>query len=153
MRAPFSPLVPLIALSCVLSCTPGCGLLRAHSVDVVHPMHRSPSGVEWRDELPGTGRTAELGNALTVHYTARLAEGGAIDSTHDRGLPITFRLGAAPLPGWDVGLPGMRVGGERIVIVPPHMAYGENGIEDWIPPRATLVFLFELIEVADGAGL
>ena len=141
-----------VALLLALAAAPGCSLFRARAVEVEHTMHRMPSGVRWRDELPGTGAAAQVGNLLTVHYVARLAEGGEIDSSHDRGLPVTFRLGDAPLPGWDAGLPGMRVGGERLLIVPPHMAYGDDGLEGWIPAQATLVFLFELIEVEDGSG-
>ena len=136
---------PTLAL--VLALAPGCSLFGDRRVEVDHPLHESPSGVSWQDILPGTGALARAGDEVTVNYTARIAGGRRIDSTHDRGLPVTFQLGEAPLPGWDVGVAGMRVGGERVVIVPPDLAYGEEGVGDWIPPNATLVFLFELIEV------
>ncbi|MDP6410147.1 MAG: FKBP-type peptidyl-prolyl cis-trans isomerase [Planctomycetota bacterium] len=107
-----------------------------------------PSGVEFEDVVEGAGRAARKGRTITVDYTAWLEDGTRFDASLDRGQPVTFVLGQAPLMGWDLGIPGMREGGERKLFVPSEEAYGEAGLPGLVPPDTPLVFLIELIEVA-----
>ena len=90
-----------------------------------------------------------------MHYTGWLYDAGAaehkgakFDSSLDRGEPLTFALGARQvIPGWDQGVVGMKVGGQRTLIIPPDLAYGSRGAGGVIPPDATLVFDVELVRV------
>ena len=132
--------------------SPGCALFRGRPVEVVHPTGVTPTGVRWRDVLTGVGKVAAPDSVVTIHYTATLAGGGSIDSSHDRGRPETFPLAAAPVLGWADGIPGMREGGRRWLSVPPHRAFGDEGVEGLIPPGATLEFEIELLEVKDPGG-
>lgn len=96
----------------------------------------------------GTGRVAEPGDTVTVHYRLEL-EGKKVQDTRDRKQPFRFLLGAGLMvKGWDMGVEGMRVGGVRKIVVPPSLGYGERGSEDGtIPPNATLTFTVELLKV------
>ena len=107
------------------------------------------------DERVGTGPLAAPGSEVTVHYTGWLYDGrepdrrGAqFDSSRTRGEPLTFLLGAGRvIRGWDDGVAGMRVGGKRVLMIPPEYGYGRRGAGDAIPPLASLVFEVELLEV------
>ena len=115
----------------------------------------SPSNVAFSqsDLRVGTGATAAAGNSLTVNYTGWLYDpskpdfkGIPFDSTAASG-PFTFTLGAGNvIKGWDQGVPGMKVGGVRQLIVPPSLAYGNvrNGV---IPPNSALLFEVELLAI------
>lgn len=97
---------------------------------------------------PGTGREAKAGDTVSVHYTGTLADGTKFDSSHDRGQPLTFRLGSGyVIRGWDVGIAGMQPGGRRKLTIPPDEGYGANGFAGLIPPNATLVFDVELVAI------
>lgn len=99
-----------------------------------------------QDEKIGTGVTAKAGDRISVHYTGRLQSGVLFDSSVGQD-PYEFVLGAgAVIPGWDQGLQGMKVGGKRLLIVPPNLAYGAqpNGP---IPANATLIFEVELVGI------
>jgi FKBP-type peptidyl-prolyl cis-trans isomerase len=97
-----------------------------------------------QDIVVGEGDPAVAGDVLTVHYTGHFVDGPVFDSSVDRE-PFTFRLGAGSvIRGWDIGLVGMRVGGQRKLIVPPALAYGSSGSGP-IPPDTTLVFEIELL--------
>lgn len=110
-------------------------------------MDRMPSGLYYEDVREGTGAAAEPGQTVVVHYTGWLPDGTQFDSSRDRGQPLSTPIGAGRvIRGWDEGIPGMRVGGQRILVIPYDMAYGEGG-RGAIPPRATLVFDVELLEV------
>jgi FKBP-type peptidyl-prolyl cis-trans isomerase FkpA len=116
----------------------------------------SPSGAvaySQSDLVEGTGTAAAVGNVVTVHYTGWLynsaqpdQKGGKFDSSE--GLdPFSFTLGAGSvIEGWERGVPGMKVGGRRRLVIPPSLAYGSvrSGV---IPPEATLLFEIELVEV------
>jgi FKBP-type peptidyl-prolyl cis-trans isomerase len=120
----------------------------------------SPSGVfdiaalQTIDGTVGTGTTATAGRTLTVHYTlwyynptAAGNKGSKIESSRDRNQPFVFTLGAGSvIAGWDQGIPGMRVGGTRTLLVPSSLAYGSRG-QGSIPPNAALVFDIELLNV------
>jgi FKBP-type peptidyl-prolyl cis-trans isomerase FkpA len=107
------------------------------------------------DTLVGTGREAEIGFNVTVHYTGWLYDpskpdnkGQKFDSSVDRGDPFVFYLGGGQvIQGWDQGFAGMKIGGKRTLIIPPEMGYGARGAGGVIPPNATLVFDVELLGV------
>jgi FKBP-type peptidyl-prolyl cis-trans isomerase len=100
------------------------------------------------DVVVGDGPVAEVGDSVAVHYVGRFTDGTQFDSSYDRGVPFRFVVGAgAVIPGWDQGVPGMRVGGTRRLTIPPHLAYGSAGRPPAIPPNATLTFDIELIEI------
>ncbi len=96
----------------------------------------------------GTGAEAAAGQTVSVHYTGTLTDGSKFDSSLDRGKPFSFRLGAGQvIKGWDQGVAGMRVGGERRLTIPPELAYGTRGFPPVIPPNSTLVFVVQLLDV------
>jgi FKBP-type peptidyl-prolyl cis-trans isomerase len=108
------------------------------------------------DVTPGTGAEARAGQTVRVHYTGWLYNTGAadhkgqeFDSSKDRSDPFEFRLGAGEvIQGWDEGVIGMKVGGTRMLTIPPGMGYGSQGAGDGvIPPNATLLFEVELLDV------
>lgn len=95
----------------------------------------------------GTGAEVQLGATVTVHYTGALCKNGIIfQSSHDFGKPINFGLGQV-IKGWTEGLPGMKVGGMRRLIIPSEMAYGSARAASNIPPNSDLVFDIELIDI------
>lgn len=102
-----------------------------------------PSGLRYTDLELGDGETCPWGAAVTVDYVGRLPDGQTFDSSTQRGTPATLSLSQA-IEGWQQGVPGMRVGGRRKLIVPPHLGYGPSGVPNRIPPQATLVFEVEL---------
>ncbi len=101
----------------------------------------------------GTGEGATGGHVVKVHYTGWLYDatapqkkGEKFDSSVDRGTPFTFPLGSGRvIKGWDQGVVGMKIGGQRTLIIPAHLAYGSRGAGDSIPPNAVLVFDVELL--------
>ena len=98
------------------------------------------------DISPGAGAPARRGQQVSVHYTGWLQDGTKFDSSHDRGTPFDFRLGAGEvIAGWDDGVVGMLPGGKRRLTIPPDLAYGRRGVRGAIPPNATLVFEVELL--------
>ena len=101
------------------------------------------------DLVVGTGDTAETGQDVVVHYVGRLADGTQFDSSRSRRDPLDFHLGAGDvIKGWDQGLPGMKVGGKRRLTIPPELGDGDRGLAGVIPPKATLVFEVELLNIA-----
>ena len=113
------------------------------------------SSMQIIDRVTGAGSEAGPGATVRVHYTGWLYDatagdrrGQKFDSSKDRGEPFAFRLGAGEvITGWDEGVSGMKVGGTRILTIPPDKAYGARGAGGVIPPNATLVFEIELLEV------
>jgi FKBP-type peptidyl-prolyl cis-trans isomerase FkpA len=107
------------------------------------------------DTTVGTGREAEPGFNVTVHYTGWLYDeaaegkkGKKFDSSLDRKEPFNFALGAGQvIQGWDEGFAGMKIGGKRTLIIPAEMGYGARGAGGAIPPNATLIFDVELLDV------
>jgi len=108
-----------------------------------------------QDVRAGTGAEAVAGRTVTVHYTGWLYEPGRpdnkgekFDSSRDRNEPFSFGLGGGQvIAGWDEGVAGMKVGGQRTLTIPPAKGYGAQGAGGVIPPNATLLFDVELLDV------
>ena len=108
----------------------------------------TPSGLKYTDEVVGTGKQPQAGQTAVVHYTGWLLDGKKFDSSVDRGQPFSFPLGKGQvIKGWDEGVATMKVGGKRILIIPPDLGYGARGAGGVIPPNATLKFEVELLDV------
>lgn len=96
----------------------------------------------------GTGTEAVAGKTVVVNYIGRLVDGKQFDASCDRGQPFDFVLGTGGvIQGWDQGVAGMKIGGQRRLIIPSSLGYGENGAGADIPPNAALIFDVELLEV------
>jgi len=113
-------------------------------------LQTTPSGLQYEDRAVGSGAEAVAGRQVSVHYTGWLYQDGMkgkkFDSSKDRGQPFGFRLGGGEvIQGWDEGVQGMKVGGTRLLLLPPDLAYGEYGAGGVIPPDATLLFEVELL--------
>lgn len=114
---------------------------------VTPPKGPPPSKTVTKEIIQGTGAEAEVGNPLVVNYVGALYSNGAVfDASWKREEPFSFTLGTkATIPGWEKGIPGMKVGGRRELIVPPAEAYGAKGSPPKIPPNETLVFVIDLL--------
>jgi peptidylprolyl isomerase len=107
---------------------------------------RLPSGLKYIEVRTGSGNEAKIGKQVTIEYTGYLTNGYKFDSTLDHGQPYTFKLGEGMhLKGLEEGITGMRVGGERRLIIPPELGYGSRG-KDPVPPEATLIFDVDLLK-------
>jgi FKBP-type peptidyl-prolyl cis-trans isomerase len=115
-----------------------------------------PDGLKIVDLKVGDGASVPTGSAVTVQYTGWLADGKKFDSSRDRGQPICAILAASAqpqgdcfpvVPGWNEGVPGMKVGGRRKLIIPPALGYGDQGQPPVIPPGATLTFTIEVVGI------
>ena len=126
-----------------------CSKNEEQTADTAAEPVTTESGLQYIDLKVGEGDVAEAGNTVTVHYTGTFQDGRKFDSSLDRGQPFTFPLGAGQvIKGWDEGVAGMKVGGKRRLIIPPDLAYGEQGAGAVIPPNSTLVFEVELLKVS-----
>ena len=116
-------------------------------------MVTTASGLKYEDTKVGSGKEAQSGQTVSVHYTGWLYEHGKkgkqFDSSRTRGRPFEFGLGAGQvIRGWDEGVAGMKIGGQRTLIIPSDLGYGPGGTPDGtIPPGATLLFEVELLAV------
>ena len=105
-------------------------------------------GLKYHDLKVGTGEQPQKGQKVIVHYTGWLEDGSIFDSSLRKGDPFSFVLGAGRvIRGWDIGVATMKVGGKRQLVIPHTLAYGERGFPGAIPPRATLTFEIELLEI------
>lgn len=110
-------------------------------------MTRTASGLYYQDILVGRGSDAASGKRVQVAYTGWLADGVMFDQS-PTGRPYAFLLGRGQvIQGWDEGVAGMRVGGRRLLVIPPGLAYGRRSPGAGIPPYATLVFDVRLVQV------
>ncbi|MDE2594184.1 MAG: FKBP-type peptidyl-prolyl cis-trans isomerase [Burkholderiales bacterium] len=115
-------------------------------------MPTTASGLQYEDTVEGSGDVAKAGQYVSVHYTGWLykdgVKGAKFDSSKDRGQPFQFPLAAGHvIRGWDEGVQGMKVGGTRVLVIPPELGYGARGAGGVIPANATLMFEVELLGV------
>ena len=111
---------------------------------------KTASGLIYEDIDIGEGKVAVKGNIATVHYTGWLDDAAhtRFDASELHGKPFSFAVGEGQvIAGWDEGVPGMKVGGKRKLIIPSSLGYGEEGAVGVIPPNATLIFEIELLAV------
>jgi peptidylprolyl isomerase len=108
-----------------------------------------PTDLVVTDLAVGDGQEATPGKTVTVHYVGVTHDSGEeFDASWNRGETFSFPLGGGRvIPGWDQGVAGMRIGGRRQLVIPPHLAYGERGAGGVIKPGATLVFVVDLLDV------
>jgi len=116
------------------------------------PAIKTASGLAIEELVAGSGAEAAAGQKVSVHYTGWLSQdgnkGAKFDSSKDRGDPFVFPLGKGHvIKGWDEGVQGMKVGGKRMLTIPPALGYGARGAGGVIPPNATLLFEMELLKV------
>jgi FKBP-type peptidyl-prolyl cis-trans isomerase len=157
----------VIALSSANAQTPAAAAPAKAMTDVAKPMAdakaavsaataskviTTASGLKYEDIKVGTGAEAKAGQNVSVHYTGWLwvdgKKGDKFDSSKDRGQPFGFPLGGGRvIKGWDEGVQGMKVGGNRTLTIPPAIGYGDRGAGGVIPPGATLLFEVELLDV------
>lgn len=121
-------------------------LLEGSKLSDFTPLAKVPE-LQIIDISEGTGKQVPEGATITAHYTGALCSDGTIfQSSHDFGKPATFGL-AQVIPGWTKGVPGMKVGGTRRLIIPAALAYGSARAAANIPPNSDLVFDIELISL------
>jgi len=149
----------ILALFAALAIASGCGSSSdkpstPSATRVTAPMKvtgqptTTASGLQYWDIVSGTGAPAVPGINVKVHYSGFLTNGEKFDSSRDRGEPFVFLLGEGQvIKGWDEGVAGMKVGGQRQLRIPPALGYGAAGAGGAIPPNATLIFDVELLEV------
>jgi peptidylprolyl isomerase len=108
-----------------------------------------PSDLEVTDLTEGSGAEATSGSTVSVHYVGVAhSTGEEFDASYNRGAPLDFRLGVGQvISGWDQGVEGMKVGGRRKLVIPPHLGYGDRGAGGAIKPGETLIFVVDLLEV------
>lgn len=149
----------LLCLACSLALLSACG--REAPKDAATPatpadMGASITELQKTDVVKGTGEGASQGQVAVVHYTGWLYEataedhkGRKFDSSRDRGEPFRFTIGAGNvIKGWDDGVQGMQAGGQRRLVIPASLGYGERGAGGGvIPPNATLLFDVELLAI------
>lgn len=113
-----------------------------------------PTQLESEDIVVGDGAEAKAGDQVTVQYVGvDYSTGEQFDASWDNGQPFDFQLGGGQvIPGWDQGVEGMKVGGRRELIIPPDLAYGEQGSPPAIGPNATLIFVVDLLDVKSGTS-
>src|SRR5450755_4086543 len=131
------------------STTPNIPPAIAKKPVVVVPTGAPPTHLVTKDLIVGTGATASAGQNVTVNYVGVLYKGGKqFDASWDRNQTFTTPLSnGSVIPGWVQGIAGMKVGGRRMLIIPPSLAYGPTGQPPTIPANATLVFVVDPISV------
>jgi peptidylprolyl isomerase len=108
-----------------------------------------PADLEITDLTEGSGQEATSGSTVSVHYVGVAhSTGEEFDASYNRGAPLDFRLGVGQvISGWDQGVEGMKVGGRRRLVIPPHLGYGDRGAGAVIKPGETLIFVVDLLDV------
>jgi FKBP-type peptidyl-prolyl cis-trans isomerase len=116
------------------------------------PMQTTPAGARYRDLQPGNGEIAAPGDIATMHFTGWLDDNGSkgreFYNSRSEGTPVSFVIGTdRVMPGWNDGIVGMRQGGKRLLLLPPALGYGARGVQDIVPPNASLIFIIELLDL------
>ncbi len=113
---------------------------------------KTATGLSYETLREGNGPAAKPGQTVKVHYVGRLEDGTKFDASYDRGDPAEFAIGyGRVIKAWDEGVPGMKVGERRRLLVPADLGYGTRGSPPQIPSNANLVFEVELLETRDPA--
>ncbi len=109
----------------------------------------TPTDLVVTDLTEGDGAEAAAGHTVSVHYVGVAhSTGEEFDASYNRGAPLDFRLGIGQvIAGWDQGVQGMKVGGRRQLVIPPHLGYGDAGAGGVIKPGETLIFVVDLLSV------
>ena len=117
--------------------------------EIEFPDSPPPSDLVVTDISAGDGAEATAGSTVVAHYVGVAhSSGEEFDASYSRGEPLSFRLGVGQvISGWDQGIPGMKVGGRRQLVIPPHLAYGDRGAGSAIAPGETLIFVVDLVDV------
>ncbi|HJG78965.1 MAG TPA: FKBP-type peptidyl-prolyl cis-trans isomerase [Brevibacterium senegalense] len=118
--------------------------------EIDFPGDTAPTDLEITDDVVGEGPEAKAGDTVAVHYVGVAhSTGEEFDASYNRGTPLQFKLGVGMvIAGWDQGVQGMRVGGRRTLRIPPHLAYGPNGVPGAIGPNESLIFVCDLEGIA-----
>ena len=117
--------------------------------EIDFPDATAPTDLEVTDLTEGDGTEATAGKTVVVHYVGVAhSTGEEFDASYNRGEPLSFRLGVGQvISGWDQGVQGMKVGGRRKLVIPPHLGYGDRGAGGVIKPGETLIFVVDLMDV------
>lgn len=117
--------------------------------EVDFPEGPPPADLQITDLSEGDGAEAKAGDVVHVHYVGvSYSSGEEFDSSWNRGAPLSFPLGGGRvISGWDQGIQGMKVGGRRQLVIPPQLAYGDQGAGGVIKPGETLIFVCDLVSV------
>jgi len=117
--------------------------------EIEFPGPEVPEDLVVTDVVEGDGAVAAAGDTLKMHYVGVAhSTGEEFDASYNRGEPLQFRLGVGQvIAGWDRGVEGMKVGGRRQLVIPPHLGYGDRGAGGVIKPGETLIFVIDLVEV------
>lgn len=118
--------------------------------EIDFPEGTPPANLDITDIVVGDGPEATHGSTVTVHYVGvAFSTGEEFDASWNRGEPFEFPLGAKQvIAGWDMGVKGMKVGGRRKLVIPPHLGYGNRGAGSAIKPGETLIFVVDLLGVS-----
>ena len=118
--------------------------------EIEFPGDTPPSELVVQDQIVGDGAQAVAGSTVLAHYVGVAhSTGEEFDASWNRGEPLRFTLGAGQvIAGWDQGLQGMRVGGRRMITIPPHLGYGDRGAGSAIKGGETLIFVVDLVDVS-----
>ncbi|MDN4162708.1 FKBP-type peptidyl-prolyl cis-trans isomerase [Nocardioides abyssi] len=118
--------------------------------EIDFPDFDPPTDLQVTDITVGDGPEAAAGNTVEVHYVGVAhSTGEEFDASYNRGEPLRFRLGIGQvISGWDTGVQGMKVGGRRQLVIPPHLGYGDRGAGGVIKPGETLIFVVDLLGVS-----
>jgi peptidylprolyl isomerase len=117
--------------------------------EIDFPSSPPPGDLQVTDVTTGDGAEATAGKTVSVHYVGVAhSTGEEFDASYNRGTPLQFRLGVGQvISGWDQGVQGMKVGGRRQLVIPPHLGYGDRGAGGVIKPGETLIFVVDLLDV------
>lgn len=117
--------------------------------EIDFPVSPPPSDLEITDLTEGDGAEAKAGDTVSVHYVGVAhSTGEEFDASYNRAAPLQFRLGVGQvISGWDTGVQGMKIGGRRQLVIPPHLGYGDRGAGGVIKPGETLIFVVDLIKI------
>jgi peptidylprolyl isomerase len=123
--------------------------MTADKPEIDFPDGPPPSELEVTELSEGEGAEATAGSTVSVHYVGVAhSTGEEFDASYNRGAPLDFRLGVGQvIAGWDQGVQGMRIGGRRRLVIPPHLGYGDRGAGGVIKPGETLIFVVDLLDV------